>query len=218
MNQRKARILIVDDHPMVRDGLNMRISMQPDLEVCGEAESADDALAMVKQTNPELVLVDISLKAGSGLDLIKRIKIHDAKIKMLVVSMYDETLYAERALRAGAMGYLNKQLSPVKVLEAIRAVLDGQRYLSAEMTDRLISQAIGVRDEQNKSAVDILSDRELEVFRLIGEGLATGIIARRLRLSPHTVDSHREKIKLKLNLKSAGELSRAAVQWKLENG
>ena len=213
----KKRILIVDDHPMVREGLRMRISLQPDLEVCGEAEDIQAALALVETNRPDLVIVDISLKSGSGIDLLKRIKSHDDKIKLLVLSMYDETLYAERALRAGASGYLNKQASREKVIEAIRTVLAGERYLSHETTDRLVGQALGGGKRPQASSVTGLSDRELEVFRLIGSGLTTGAIAERLHLSTHTIDSHREKIKIKLNLQNAAELSQRAVHWVLEN-
>jgi DNA-binding NarL/FixJ family response regulator len=215
---RKTRILIVDDHVMVRDGLAMRIQMQSDLMVCGEAETEEQAFELVKQGEPDLVLVDISLKEGRGLELIKRIKAYDPGIKMLVLSMYDEQLYAERALRAGAMGYLNKQESREKVMEAIRTVLAGDRYLSPSMTQRLVAQAIGRQEGASSSPVESLTDRELEIFRLIGKGLTTRAIANRLHLSPHTIDTHRENIKGKLNAKNAAELSRVAVQWVLENG
>ena len=214
---RKQRIFIVDDHAMVRDGIKLQISMHQDLEVCGEAESADEAFALVKQTHPDLVVVDVSLKNGNGIELVKQIKSYDGKIKMLVSTMYNESLYAERALRAGAMGYLNKQESRDKVIDAIRAVLSGQRYLSPKMTERLVGQAVGNTDP-TQSPIDTLTNRELEVFQLIGEGVTTGAIARKLHLSPHTIDSHREKIKTKLGLKNSGELQREAVQWVLENG
>ncbi len=203
---------------MVRDGLAMRIDLQPDLEVCGEAEGEDEAFALVRKLNPELVIIDISLKQGNGVDLIKRIKNFDRSVKMLVSSMYDEDLYAERALRAGAMGYLNKQESREKVTEAIRAILAGRRYLSPAMTQRMLSQALGAKPAKSGSAMDALTDRELEVFQLIGQGMTSGTIAAHLHLSPHTIDTHREKIKHKLNLKNANELSRAAIQWMLEQG
>ena len=213
----KKRILIVDDHPMVREGLRMRISLQPDLEVCGEAEDVREAMALIERARPDLVIVDISLKSGNGIDLLKQIRSHDDKIKLLVLSMYDDTLYAERSLRAGASGYLNKQASREKVVEAIRTVLAGQRYLSRETTDRLVGQALGGGNQQQASSVEGLSDRELEVFRLIGSGLTTGAIAERLHLSTHTIDSHRESIKRKLNLQNAAELAQHAVQWVLGN-
>jgi DNA-binding NarL/FixJ family response regulator len=215
---RKARILVVDDHAMVRDGIRLRVSLHDDLEVCGEAESADEALALVKGMNPDLVIVDISLKSGHGIELVKQIKAHSSRIRILVATMYKESLYAERALRAGASGYLNKQESREKVIEAIRAVLAGERYLSQGMTDRLVRRALGHADASRSSPVDALSPRELEVFQLIGEGLTSGEIAKRLCLSTHTIDTHREKIKVKLGLRNSGELQREAVRWILENG
>jgi DNA-binding NarL/FixJ family response regulator len=211
-----ARILIVDDHPMVREGLTMRISAQVDLEVCGEAAAEEEAIALVQRCNPDLVIVDISLKSGNGIEVIKWVKSRFPSVKMLVVSGYSESLYAERALRAGAMGYLNKQESNDKVLAAIRAVLAGQLYVSSEITQRLVGQALGAADTK-KTPIERLTDRELEVFRMIGEGLGSGTIAERLFISPHTIDTHRENIKRKLNVRTAGELTHAAVQWALEN-
>lgn len=215
---RPARIVIVDDHPMMRQGLAAQISDEPDLEVCGQAEDVNDALALVKSTSPDLAIIDIALKEGNGIDLVKDIKSRCPSVKMLVLSAYQESLYAERALRAGAMGYLNKQETGQEIFEAIHTVLAGDRYISPEMTQRLVGQAIGVADPTKTSPVDTLSDRELEVFHLIGEGLTTSAIARRLHLSPHTIDTHREKIKQKLNIRNATELAQRAVQWVLENG
>jgi DNA-binding NarL/FixJ family response regulator len=211
-----AKVLIVDDHPMVREGLTMRLSAQPDLQVCGEAACEDEAIAVVKQTHPDLVLVDIALKSGDGIELVKQIKSRHPSIKMLVLSSYQESLYAERALRAGATGYLSKQESHDKLLEAVRTVLAGKRYVSDETTQRLINQALGGTDDA-RAPVDQLSDRELEIFRMIGEGLTSGVIAERLFLSTHTIDTHRENIKRKLSVKNASELNRAAVQWVLQN-
>lgn len=212
-----AKILIVDDHPLVREGLALRISLHADLAVCGAAATEDDAVELVKQTNPDVVLVDISLKQGHGIELIKRLRTLDPTIKTLVISGFQESLYAERALRAGALGYLNKQESNEKMIEAIRAVLAGERFLSPEISRRLVAQALGASGE-NKSPIDRLTDRELEIFRMIGEGLPTSAIAERLFLSTHTIDTHRENIKRKLAVSNAAELSRAAVQWLLENG
>lgn len=212
-----VRILIVDDHPSVREGLALRISLESDLEVCGEADSEDQALALVKQTGPDLVLVDISLKSGHGIELIKRISSLDPAIKMLVISGFQESLYAERAFRAGALGYLNKQESNEKMIEAIRTVIAGERFLGPEISRRLINQALGASDK-TKSPIEGLTDRELEIFRMIGEGLKNSAIAERLFLSTHTIDTHRENIKRKLGVSTASELSRAAVQWLLENG
>jgi len=211
-----AKILIVDDHPMVREGLTMRISTQPDLAVCGEAATEEEALSRVQQTSPDLVIVDISLKSGHGLEVIKQVKSRYPAVKMLVLSGYQESLYAERALRAGALGYLNKQESNDKVLDAIRTVLRGQRYISPEIAQRLVAQALGDTNE-TQAPVECLTNRELEIFRMVGEGMTSGAIANSLFLSTHTIDTHRENIKRKLNLKNAGELTRAAVQWVLEN-
>lgn len=195
----------------------MRISLHSDLEVCGEAETEDGALALVKQMAPDLVLVDISLKSGHGVELIKRIRSLDPTIKMLVITGFQESLYAERAFRAGALGYLNKQESNEKMIEAIRTVLAGERFLSPEISRRLINQALGASDA-TKTPIEHLTDRELEIFRMIGEGLTTSAIANQLHLSTHTIDTHRENIKRKLAVSTAAELSRAAVQWLLENG
>lgn len=196
----------------------MRISTQSDLKVCGEAATEEEALLLVKETSPDLVLVDISLKGGHGIEVIKQVKARYPAVKMLVVSGYQESLYAERALRAGALGYLNKQESNEKILEAIRTVLAGERFVSAAITQRLVNQALGADDDETKSPVERLTDRELEVFRLIGEGLTSSAIASQLFLSTHTIDTHRENIKRKLGVANAGELTRAAVQWVLENG
>jgi len=212
-----AKILIVDDHPLVREGLALRISLHSDLEVCGEADNEDTALALAKETAPDLVLVDISLKSGHGIELIKRVRALDPAIRILVVSGYQESLYAERAFRAGALGYLNKQESNEKMIEAIRTVLAGERFLSPEISRRLVEQALGASDVI-KTPIERLTDRELEIFRMIGEGLTTSAIAERLFLSTHTIDTHRENIKRKLAVSNAAELSRTAMQWLLDNG
>ena len=195
----------------------MRISLHPDLSVCGEADSEDEALSLVKNVDPDLVLIDISLKSGHGLDLIKRIRSFNPAIKMLVISGFQESLYAERAFRAGALGYLNKQESNEKMIEAIRTVLAGKRFLSPEISRRLIEQALGT-SVVIKNPVERLTDRELEIFHMIGKGLTTSVIANQLFLSTHTIDTHRENIKRKLAVTTAAELTRTAVQWVLEFG
>lgn len=214
--QKPAKILIVDDHPMIREGLAMRISTQPDLHVCGEAATQEDALALVKRTSPDLLIVDLSLKSGHGMEVIKEVKSLHPSVKILVLSGHQESLYAERALRAGALGYLNKQESNDKVLDAIRTVLKGKRFVSEEIAERLLSHALGAIDAP-ESSIARLTDRELEIFRLIGQGLASSSIAEKLFISTHTIDSHRDNIKRKLGINTAGELTRAAVQWVLEN-
>ncbi|WP_417390802.1 response regulator [Gimesia sp.] len=211
-----TRILIVDDHPLVREGIAMRIGMYPDLQVCGEAATEDEAFTMVQQISPDLMIIDISLKSGHGLELIKRIKSLHLDVRMLVVSGFQESLYAERVLRAGALGYLSKQESNAKLIDAIRAVLKGQRYVSAEITQRLLERALGNQD-MKRPPIEQLTDRELEIFRLIGQGWTSGLIADQLFLSTHTIDTHRENIKRKLACKNAGELNRQAIQWLLEN-
>ena len=213
-----ARILIVDDHPMMRDGLATQISNEPDLAVCGEADDVAEALRLVGELHPDLVIIDISLKTGHGIDLIKQIRERHPKMKMLVNSMYDESVYAERSLQAGAMGYLSKQTARKTLIEAIRTVLSGKTYLSPEMTDRIIKSRVGGMIEPGKSPIESLSNRELEVLTLIGQGKTTSAIAKQLHLSVHTIDTYREKLKIKLNLANSAELNRYAAQWVLENG
>jgi DNA-binding NarL/FixJ family response regulator len=213
-----VKILIVDDHPIVREGLAARLARQPDFEVCGEAEDVVDAIEKVKSTRPHIVIVDLSLKSGQGLDLIKRIKALDLNTKMLVSSMYDESLYAERSLRAGAMGYVNKQEVSEKIIDAIRQVIDGKIYLSPRMTERLLQRAVGSMPQLVQSPFETLTDRELEIFKMIGKGMTTRQIANDLHLSVKTVETHRENLKGKLNLPNSAELGREAVQWVMENG
>ncbi|MEX1027681.1 MAG: response regulator transcription factor [Candidatus Paceibacterota bacterium] len=211
-------ILIVDDHPMMRDGLATQISNEPDLAVCGEADDVAAALRLVDELNPDLVIIDISLKTGHGIDLIKRIRERHPKMKMLVNSMYDESVYAERSLQAGALGYLSKQTARETLIDAIRAVLSGKIYLSPEMTDRIVRSRVSGMIEPGKSPIESLSNRELEVLTLIGQGNTSGTIAKQLHLSVHTIDTYREKLKIKLNLANGAELNRYAAQWVLENG
>jgi DNA-binding NarL/FixJ family response regulator len=214
---KRTQILIVDDHPLVRYGLRAWISAQHDLEVCGEAEDVQGALAEFLAAKPDLVLVDISLRNGHGFELIKQIKAHEPKTKMLVISASQESFYAERALRAGALGYIGKQECLEDLNIAIRAVLKGRRYLSPRMADHLLNVAVGGRDSDSTSPVEKLSNRELQVFQLIGQSQTTSNIAEQLQLSPHTIDSHRQRIKAKLGLQNGAELTRHAVQWLLEN-
>lgn len=217
MKSELARIMIVDDHALVRHGLAQLISDEPDMEVCGEAEDVDGAMRQLKSANPDLIIIDISLKSCNGIDLIKQVRSRNSKIKMLIASMHDETLFAERVLHAGANGYINKQEATEKVIDAIRQVLDGHVFLSPEMNDRLIRGLVNGNSEPGAPAVAKLSDRELEVFESIGQGKSTREIAARLHLSVKTIETHREHIKSKLNLKNGAELNRHAVQWVLEN-
>lgn len=210
------RILVVDDHELMRNGLARMIDQEADLEVCGEAAGVDDALAKLAATRPDLVIVDVALKQGNGIDLIKRIKSRQPTVRMIVLSMHDESLYAERALRAGAMGYVNKQAPARSIIDAIGQVRDGRLYLSERISQRMMRRAVVGGNELENSAMDTLSDRELEVFELIGEGLTTGQLAERLHLSPRTIETYRQRLKVKLDLNSAGELRREAVLWVLE--
>ena len=212
----RVTIAIVDDHPLVREGLAARINAQPDMEVCGEAADIESALELIVAKRPALVIVDIALRDGHGIDLIKRIVAAGVNTRMLVVSAYDESFFAERALRAGALGYINKQELQGQVIEALRTVLRGERYLSAAMAQRLIAQAIGSKVAQG--GTEALTDRELQIFQLIGRGKSTREIANDLNVSVHTIDSHREHIRAKLDLRTGTELIQRAVQWHIENG
>src|SRR6185369_9439696 len=172
--RKRTRVLIVDDHPTVREGLAWRIGQEPDLEVCGQAADVGEALRLLPQTQPDVAVIDISLKSGNGIDLVKRIKDRYAAVRTLVWSMHSESLYAERALRAGALGYVNKDQATDRIVEAIRQVLKGKVYLSEAMTERLLHRTVaGAREEITRSPLDLLADRELAVFRLIGEGVKT---------------------------------------------
>jgi DNA-binding NarL/FixJ family response regulator len=209
----RKRILIVDDHPMMRQGLAQLINSEPDLAVAWEAESAGQALETLAAHKPDLVLADISLPGKNGLELIKDIRVLQPEVLILVVSMHDETLYAERVLRAGGRGYIMKQQGGKKLMEAIRQVLTGQIYVSEKMSAHILEIFSGHRSRAGSSPVAQLSDREFEVFQLIGDGKGTREIAERLHLSVKTVEVHRAHIKEKLGLKSATDLVRYAVRW-----
>lgn len=211
-----TRVLIVDDHPATREGLAVRISSQKDFEVCGEAGDIAEALKLFDSTRPDVIVVDVQLKKGDGLDLVKRILARNASARILVWSVYSDKIYAERALNAGALGYINKEHSTDRVVEAIRRVRDGKVYLSEETADMLLRGAVGGTESLRVSPVESLSDRELEVFRLIGQGVSPAQLAQDLHLSRHTVDTHKQRIKEKLNLATASELTQAAVRWVIE--
>lgn len=216
---KRARILIVDDHPAVREALAIRIGRQRDLEVCGEAADTNDALRLLADTKPDVAVIDISLKTGNGIDLIKRIKDRNKHTRILVWSMHSESLYAERALRLGALGYINKDQATDKIVEAIRRVLQGKIWLSEAMAERILQRAVGGGQQAlPRSPLDLLADRELEVFFLIGQGTKTADIADRLHLSVKTVETYRDRIRQKLNLNDGTELAHYATQWVLENG
>lgn len=207
----KKRILIVDDHPMMREGLRGIINREPDLLVCDEADSARKALALVEQTPPDLALVDITLPGRNGLELVKDLKAARPDLAILGISMHDESLYAERMLRAGAKGYISKHQPPEELLKAIRQVLAGQIYLSREMSATLLQRLTGEWPE-TRPPVDLLTDREFEIFQLIGAGRSPKEIARQLRLSAKTVAVHNANIRQKLKFKTTAHLIRFAVQ------
>jgi DNA-binding NarL/FixJ family response regulator len=214
----ETRVLIVDDHPFMRRGLAQTINDQAGMEVCGEAGSVAEALQMMESSRPDLAVVDISLGAESGLELIQALRTRWPATKVLVSSMHDETLFAERALRAGALGFVNKGEPPDVFVAALQRVSSGQIYLSERMTNRMLDHVLADKVETNRSPIETLSNRELEVFEMIGKGMATKQIAARLGLSPKTIETYREHIKQKLNLSNATELTRNAVQWVLEQG
>ena len=216
MPMQPHRVLIVDDHPIVREGLRALISQHADLEICGEAESVSEALELVNSSRPDIAVVDISLKDSDGLELIRRLRESDESIKILVSSMHDESLYARRSLRAGALGFVSKENAARQIVDAIRRVLEGRIYLSQEMSEQLLTRMVRQEKEPGGSSVESLSDRELEVFRWIGHGLTTREIADRLHLSIKTVETYRQRIRQKLALRNGAELARRATQWVFE--
>jgi DNA-binding NarL/FixJ family response regulator len=210
---RKRRLLLVDDHPIVREGFAQLINHEPDLEVCGLASNAAKALDDIAALKPDLVIVDISLEGTNGLELMKHLHCANLGVPVLALSMHAEYLYAERALRAGAMGYVMKHSPTEEVLAAIRQVLRGERYLSEKMRARMLDKLSTGAIPQNGSEIECLSDRELEVFQLIGSGRKTRQIAEQLKLSVKTVETYRAHIKEKLKLQDGAELVRYAVEW-----
>lgn len=210
----KRRIVIVEDHPITRRGVIALISHEADLEVCGEADTAPKAIDLIRQTQPDLAIIDISLKNVSGIELMKNIKSLMPELPLLVMTMHEESLYAERALRAGARGYVMKHEGPTQIIAAIRAVLKNELFLSESMKEMMLDRLVNKRrGDDSMFAIDSLTDREMEVFQLIGTGFSTRQIATTLNLSSKTVDSHRDHLKLKLRLESGAELVRTAVQW-----
>ncbi len=214
-----SRILIIDDHPLVRSGIQAMLQIDGDLFVCGEAEDTQSALRAIQDQRPDLALVDISLKGGdSGLELIKTIRQKFPGLKTLAVSMHDEETYALRALKAGAQGYVMKQEGTEKIREAIRCVLDGRTYLSQAMTQSAVDQLGAGGTPRDSSPAAILSDRELELFELTGQGKEIAEIARIMNISPRTVEVHRSHIKKKLGLKTSTEIFQCAYEWLRERG
>ena len=209
---KKHRVLLIDDHPIVREGLSQMINAEDDLEVIATAEDARTALDQADDLDPDIAVVDLSLKEGSGLDLIKSFKARKPSMPVLVLSMHDESLHAERVLRAGAKGYIMKQEATEKVITAIRKVLGGEVYLSDRMSAQMLNRLVGTGGTIEASPITRLTDREYEIYSMIGHGVGTREIAQKLSLSIKTVEAHRENIKDKLDLKNANELLRHAMQ------
>ncbi len=208
-----SKIIIVDDHPIVRQGLAALINQQEDMEVCAQAADGREAMEQIGRLKPDLVTIDLTLGDSGGLELIKNIKSRYPDLPMLVVSIHDEVLYAERVLRAGARGYIMKQEATENVTEAIGKVLAGQVYVSEGMSDRIVRSFLGGAEKTKPASISSLSDRELEVFRLIGQGYGTRKIAEMLHLSIKTIETYRAHIKFKLDLDNAAHLLQYAVQW-----
>lgn len=214
---RKKRVLIVDDHPVVRHGFAQRINMEPDLEVCAAVATAHEAFALIDSLQPDVALVDISLEDGNGLDLIKDVRSRGDKVKILIVSSHDESVHAERCIRAGAHGYLQKNMAIDEIVLAIRRVLDDKYYLSERINSQVLNHILSGSNGTDNGGVKSLSDRELQVYQLLGQGMTVSQIADKLFLSPKTVETYRGHLKRKLKLSSSYELSHHAVQWVLEN-
>jgi DNA-binding NarL/FixJ family response regulator len=209
----KRRVFLVDDHPIVRQGLMLLINQEPDLTVCGQAEDMQSALQAIPDARPEIMVVDISLNGPDGLELLKNIRMKHPVMPVLILSMHDESIYAERALRAGANGYIMKQEATDKVLTALRRILNGEIYVSDRVGSTMLQHYVRGTSLATQSSVAELTDRELEVFRLIGEGHSTRQIAEELHLSVKTVESYQAHIKEKLSLRSARELVQHAIEW-----
>ena len=208
----KKRILIVDDHPMMRDGLRQLIANEPDLEVAGEADDVAEALQQAEKLKPDLAIVDITLRSSSGLDLIKDLHIRSPQTAVLVLSMHDESLYAERVLKAGGRGYIMKQEGGKRIIEGIRQVANGQTFVSPAVSAKILDSFSG-HSRSEKAAVEQLTDREFEVFQLIGQGRSTKEMADKLHVSVKTIEVHRVNIKEKLKTPTAPDLIRYAVRW-----
>jgi DNA-binding NarL/FixJ family response regulator len=209
----KKTVFVVDDHPIVRQGLALLINQESDLAVCGEAEEMHSALSAIQVVRPDILIVDISLNGPDGLELLKNIRLTAPRLPVLILSMHDESIYAERALRAGANGYIMKQEATDKVLVALRRILNGEIYVSDRIANSMLRHYVRGVNPSEHSSISELTDRELEVFRLIGEGQGTRQIAKGLHLSVKTVESYQAHIKEKLSLRSARELVQHAVQW-----
>lgn len=218
MKPKVFRIVVVDDHPVVREGLRALLSCEADFLVCGDAGTNADALNLIRAEAPDAVIVDVLLDHESGLDLIRDIKTLNPRVRVLAHSMHDDQNYAERALAAGAQGYINKREVPHKIIAALRMVLSGEVYLSERMKQHILQRSIAGNAPRQKTPIESLTNRELEIFRLIGKGLTTSEISDSLNLSTKTVETHRQNIRRHLQLDNTNKLAREATQWVLENG
>lgn len=219
MKDKKIRIMLVDDHPVVRGGIAKFLEKEKDIEICGEADNASEAIKLINQSEPDIVIVDITLKEEiDGIELIKIIKARFPEVQTLCLSMYEESVYAERVIRAGAKGYVQKSTDPQNVIVAIRRILDGKLYLSEDISDNILSKLLHGKTKENPdNPVDILSDREFQVFMLIGNGYGSKEIAGKMNLSTNTVESHKKNIKEKLHIENFADLNRYAIQWIISN-
>jgi DNA-binding NarL/FixJ family response regulator len=213
---RQVSIILVDDHPIVRQGIRQIIESEKGFTVCAEASSASEAMKLVSEHMPDLAIIDITLTGSiSGIDLVKSLKDRYPQIQSLVLSMHDESIFAERAIRSGARGYLMKEVAPKNIIDAIRKIMDGSLYLSEETSGRIIDKLVHGTNEGGATSVDCLSDREFEIFQLIGRGFSTKEIASKLNLSIFTIESHKRNIKEKMKLKDSAEVLKHAIQWVL---
>ncbi|MCX5634009.1 MAG: response regulator transcription factor [Phycisphaerae bacterium] len=212
-NEKKTQVLIVDDHPVIRDGLVTIINHERDLNVCGQAEDAYIALKAVAELKPDIVVTDISLKSSDGIELTKNIKARHPALPVIILSVHDESLYAERALLAGAKAYLMKDEVSENIIKAIRTVLNGEIYVSDTISKKFLHKIAGDKAGTAKTPIESLSDREFEIFRLIGEGLKASQMAKQLHLSIKTIETYRARIKEKLNLANAAELLQYSIKW-----
>jgi DNA-binding NarL/FixJ family response regulator len=216
-NERKSHVIVVEDHPVLRDGLKQLIGNQPDLACIGVADNTSDAKRLIEECKPDLMVLDLRLKTGDALDFIKTLRVEYPEVKVLVLSQYDELIFAERALRAGASGYIMKENTTDEILRAVRKVLAGELYFSERVAAAVVQRTLREKPNGSRAGVERLSDREMQVFQLLGAAYTPREIAEQFHLSRKTIETHCEKIKHKLNLQTAAELKRFARQWAAEN-
>ena len=214
---RKSRVVVIEDHPVLRDALQQLIDGQPDLTCVGAADNTSDAKRLVEQCKPDLMVLDLRLKTGDALDLVKSLRVEQPGLKVLVLSQYDELIFAERALRAGAFGYIMKENATEEVLRALRKVLAGELYFSERVAVAVVQRTLREKPSASRAGIELLSDRELQVFQLLGASYSAREIAEQFHLSRKTVETHCEKIKHKLSLHNAAELKQFAQKWAAEN-